>query len=117
MPSETTSNDAAEAFWAAKGGASGSELSCRVRTVRRTISKIPCVPAYWNDTLWIHEEQLSFLVRLLALSSSEALPVQSPSALHASRSPFVHYVLSLNNRQQLLAQLANWPSTDTQLKP
>ena len=78
----------------------GVSCPAAVRTARRTIRAF-----LLSETIpfRLMKEQLSFVVRLLALNSSEALPVQSPSALHASQSPLVHCLLSSHNRQQLLA--------------
>ena len=49
------------------------------------------------------KEQLSFVFGLLTLNSSEALQVQSPSALHAFQSPLLYGVFCVHKRQQLLA--------------
>ena len=51
----------------------------------------------------------------LTLNSSEALPVRSPSKLHAFQSPFIPRVHRIQN-PQLLAQLAKCSSADIQLE-
>ena len=81
-------------------------VRCPVRTAGRTISKIlrrSCLLVSETTTFGLMKEQLSFVFCLLTLNSSEALQVQSPSALHAFQSPLLYCVLCVHKRQQLLA--------------